>query len=194
MRVRADLDRCSRTDVARDLRILPPEPDGCARSFSSFWKYFWAWDRTWTVVLEPTTSATFVHFLPKSSKPWRKRVCSSSVHRPVFSPVVVVGGGAETWAAVGGWHILARVFFAVSCRGPPFRRLACRGRLAKGFCRWLAFRRAPPYAVKRALFSPLPVPSRSHSRLCVVCAAWRLDRAYRALALQMLRLASELGL
>ena len=64
-------------------------------------------------------------------------MCSSSVHRPVFSPVVVVGGGAETWAAVGGWHIvvavaarLRYVFFWAVLGGafpPPHRVLKARG-------------------------------------------------------------------
>ena len=46
------------------------------------WKYFWAWDRTCSFVLEPTTSVTFVQFVPKSSRPRRKRVCSSCVQLP----------------------------------------------------------------------------------------------------------------
>mmetsp|Transcript_21023 Transcript_21023/g.66041 ORF Transcript_21023/g.66041 Transcript_21023/m.66041 type:complete len:259 (-) Transcript_21023:126-902(-) len=62
-----------------------PLAAGAARSFSSFWKYFCACDRTWTVVLVPTMSATLVHFFPNSSRPCRNLVCSSSVHRPVFS-------------------------------------------------------------------------------------------------------------
>ena len=84
-------------------------------------------------------------------------------------------------------------FFAVSCRGPRFRHLACRGRLAKGFCRRLAVCGARSYAVKSALFSPRRLLSHSCSRLCVVYAAWRLGRTYRALVLQKQRLASAQG-
>ena len=82
-------------------------------------------------------------------------MCSSSVHRPVFSPVVVVGGGAETWAAVGGWHIVVAVaarlryvfFWAVlgGAFSPPRRVLTARGMpRSAGVCKRAAARELAP--------------------------------------------------
>lgn len=53
--------------------------------------------RIWTTVRDLINDAIFFHPLPCCSRPWRKRRCSSAVHRPVFSwtggPAGLVGGG-----------------------------------------------------------------------------------------------------
>lgn len=64
--------------------------------FKSFWKYFWAWVRTWTTVRVFISSAINFHCLLWASSPLTNISCSACVHLPAAWLNLIHYGSQET--------------------------------------------------------------------------------------------------